>query len=134
MRRAAFGDYALLPWNWGWLTSADYGTSDAMADLYDRLMFHGATYADLMARGTPLISINATDVNYGSVFVFTQNQFDLICSDLQPFSVARAVAASNAFPVLFSPITLKNHASGRSGWPYCSPARASGKAARSVVT
>jgi NTE family protein len=100
----------LLPWNWGWLFSADYGTSDAMAELYDRLMFHGATFAELMPRGMPLISINATDINYGSVFVFTQNQFDLICSDLQRFSVARAVAASNAFPVLFSPITLKNHA------------------------
>jgi NTE family protein len=100
----------LLPWHWAWLASEDYGTNDAMADLYDRLMFHGASYADLMSRGTPLISINATDINYGSVFVFTQNQFDLICSDLQSYPVARAVAASNGFPVLFSPITLKNHA------------------------
>jgi NTE family protein len=99
-----------LPWNWEWLTNPIYGTNDAMAEIYDRLMFHGATYADLIAKGQPVVSINATDINYGAVFPFNQNQFDLLCSDLAPFPVARAVAASNGFPILFTPITLANHA------------------------
>jgi NTE family protein len=44
----------------------------------------------------------------GITFSFTQPYFDLLCSDLSTFPVARAVA-SNGFPVLFSPITLTSH-------------------------
>jgi hypothetical protein len=86
-----------------WLVNRFYGTHDRMAEIYDRLMFHGATYADLERRGLPLIAVNATDIAYGISFSFTQPYFDLLCSDLSSFPVARAVAASNGFPVLFSP-------------------------------
>jgi len=103
-----YGTY-LLPWNWEWLVNPFYGTNDRMAEIYDRLMFHGATYADLLRQGLPLVSINATDITNGISFSFTQPTFDLICSDLSSFPVARAVAASNGFPVLFSPITLTSH-------------------------
>jgi NTE family protein len=57
----------------------------------------------------PVISVDATDIANGIAFSFTQPTFDLICSDLSSFPVARAVAASNGFPVLFSPITLTSH-------------------------
>ncbi len=57
----------------------------------------------------PLIAVNATDIALGVSFSFTQPYFDLLCSDLSSFPVARAVAASNGFPVLFSPITLTSH-------------------------
>jgi NTE family protein len=80
-----------------------------MQTVYDDLMFKGATYADLIRNGRPLISVNATDVSYQTVFAFTQDQFDLICSDLTQFPLARAVAASNGFPVIFTPITLKSY-------------------------
>jgi len=104
-----YGTY-LLPWNWEWLVNPFYGTNDRMAEVYDRLMFHGATYADLLRQGLPVISVDATDIANGIAFSFTQPTFDLICSDLSSFPVARAVAASNGFPVLFSPITLTSHA------------------------
>ena len=114
-----FGIY-LLPWNWTWLIEPGVGTNDFMERVYDRTMFHGATFADLQARGRPLIAIGATDISYGTPFAFTQDQFDLICSDLSSFPVARAVAASNGFPGLFSPVTLTNHAPDcdgrRPGW------------------
>src|SRR6516225_4106276 len=103
-----YGTY-LLPWNWEWLVNPFYGTNDRMAEVYDRLMFHGATYADLLRQGLPVISVDATDITNGISFSFTQPTFDLICSDLSSFPVARAVAASNGFPVLFSPITLTSH-------------------------
>jgi len=103
-----YGTY-LLPWNWEWLVNPFYGTNDRMAEVYDRLMFHGATYADLLREGLPVISVNATDIANGISFSFTQPTFDLLCSDLSTFPVARAVAASNGFPVLFSPITLTSH-------------------------
>jgi NTE family protein len=54
----------------------------------------------------PVVSVDATDIANGISFAFTQPYFDLLCSDLSSFPVARAVAASNGFPVLFSPITL----------------------------
>ncbi|HKY95730.1 MAG TPA: patatin-like phospholipase family protein [Kiloniellales bacterium] len=100
-----YGIY-LLPWNWDWLVNPLVGTNDYMAKVYDDHMFHGATYADLIKNGRPMIMADATDVTYGRVFSFIQDTFDLICSDLATFPLARATAASNGFPVLFSPITL----------------------------
>ena len=104
-----FGIY-LLPWNWTWLVEPGIGTNDFMDRVYDRTMFHGATFADLTKRGRPLIAIGATDISFGTPFIFTQESFDLICSDLSDMPISRAVAASNGFPGLFSPVTLTNHA------------------------
>jgi NTE family protein len=104
-----FGSY-LLPWRFAKaLFNPNYGTNDRMAEVYDKLMFHGATFADLQHAGRPLVSINATDVDTGLEFQFVQDQLDLICSDLLSYPVARAVAASNGFPILFNPITLKSY-------------------------
>lgn len=100
-----YGIY-LLPWNWDWLVNPLVGTNDYMAKVYDDHMFHGATYAELIKNGRPMIMADATDITYGRVFSFVQDTFDLICSDLSQFPLARATAASNGFPVLFSPITL----------------------------
>jgi len=103
-----WGTY-LIPWHLGWMFDPNYGTNDRMAEVYDKLMFHGASFADLTRAGRPLLSIDATDVDHGTAFPFLQNQFDLLCSDLTSYPVARAVAASNGFPVLFTPITLKSY-------------------------
>lgn len=111
-----FGIY-LLPWNWEWLVNPLFGTNDAMAAVYDRLMFHGATYAALLRLGLPMISIDATDIAGGISFPFNQSSFDMLCSDLSSFPVARAVAASNGFPVLFSPITIASHRRDCTGFP-----------------
>jgi NTE family protein len=54
--------------------------------------------------------INATNIFTNTPVQFTQDQFDLIGSDLSLYPVSRAVAASSAVPLLFSPITLKNYA------------------------
>jgi len=99
----------LLPWNWDWIFNPLVGTNDRMTQVYDRLMFHGATFADLFRRGRPQVSINATDISFGSPFGFLPQTFDVICSDLATLPVARAVAASNGFPVLFGPVTLRNY-------------------------
>jgi len=57
----------------------------------------------------PLILINASDLGYGVRFSFVQEYFDLLCSDLSSFPVARAVAASSAVPILFNPVVVKDH-------------------------
>ncbi|MCC6919259.1 MAG: patatin-like phospholipase family protein [Alphaproteobacteria bacterium] len=109
----------LLPWHWDWMFSGQWGTNDEMAEIYDRLMFHGATFGDLVKRGPPFAMIQATDLANGAAFPFVQNQFDLICSDLSSYPIARAVAASNGFPILFTPITLKNYTAN---CPHADPA------------
>src|SRR6185295_10726541 len=65
-------------------------------------------------RGRPFLSVNATDIASGARFEFTQDEFDLIRSDLSQFSISRAVAASSAFPVLLTPIVLKNYSAKQS--------------------
>lgn len=86
------------------------GRSDLAADLYEQSLFQGATFADMQRRDGPLIIINATDLSSGVRFSFLQDYFDLLCSDLSSFPVARAVTASSAVPMLFSPVVLANHA------------------------
>jgi len=99
----------LLPWNWDWLVNPLVGTNDRMTEVYDRLMYHGATFADLARRGRPQVSINATDISFGRPFGFLPQTFDVICSDLASVPIARAVAASNGLPVLFGPVTLRSY-------------------------
>src|SRR5260221_4076622 len=81
------------------------------AEFYDRYLFGGKTFGDLLKRNRrPFLSLNATDMSLGASFQFTQEHFDYLCSDISTFPVARAVAASAAFPILLSPITVNNYA------------------------
>lgn len=98
------------PYNWGRLFSAYFDRSDLLAEYYDKYVFEGATFADLMKRKGTMVFINATDMVHGTRLAFTQESFDILCSDLSSFSVARACAASSAVPILLSPITLRNYA------------------------
>lgn len=76
---------------------------------YDRHIFSGKTFGDLQKSSKPYILINATDLNSHGQFVFTQRQFDFLCSDLSRYKIARAVAASSAVPVLFHPVLIERH-------------------------
>jgi NTE family protein len=97
------------------LTSPRFGRSDLFSEYLDRNLFEGMTYRELAQRPRPFIAISATDISLGAQFVFSQAQFDLICSDLSSFKIARAVAASAAIPPILSPVTLWNYA-GRCGY------------------
>jgi len=93
------------------LASPNYSRSDLAAEVWDKRLFHGATFRNLVQRRTrPYLIINATDIAIGSPFSFTQEQFDPMCDNLSDFPIARAVAASSAFPGLLTPITVENHA------------------------
>ena len=96
------------PANWFRGLFAGLNRTEMAIDYYDRHIFHGSTFADLTAADGPVLQINATDLSIGGRFSFNQEQFNLLCSDLDTFSVARAVAASSAVPVAFTPITLEN--------------------------
>lgn len=106
----------LSPVAWRRLTSSFYSRGDLFADYLDRHLFHGATFADLAAApDRPFLVVNSTDLSAAGRFEFTQDWFDVICTDLDSFPVARAVAASSAYPVLMTPIAVRNHA-GRCGY------------------
>lgn len=109
-----------------------FGRADLAAELFDEEIFAGATYGDLVERGRrPFVLINASDMTLGTRFEFTQAQFDLLCSDLSSFPLARAVAASSAVPIVFSPLTLRNYA-GRCGYAAPPPSEGQGTRARQV--
>ena len=120
LRRNVTGEMvrALLnPINWFRLLFTPENRTDVAIRIYDKQIFGGATFADLDAAGGPYLQINSTDLAVGSRFTFVQDQFDLICSNLHPFQVARAVAASSAVPIVFDSITLKNYA-GSCGYEF----------------
>jgi NTE family protein len=85
------------------------GRTEQAVQYYNKHIFHGATYADMMKPGRPLIIINGSDLAYGIRFSFVQEYFDLLCSDLLSFPVARAVTASSAVPIAFNPIVVENY-------------------------
>jgi NTE family protein len=100
----------LNPVNWVRLASSSYDRIDLAADYYDKNVFGQHSYARLIESGhRPFIILNATDIGLGSRFEFTQDQFDWLYSDLSSYSVARAVAASSAFPGLLSPLRVHNY-------------------------
>jgi len=103
------------PINWSKLFSPFYDRSDLAAEYYDKHVFDGKTFGDLLALKEPMIVINATDMVHGTRVSFHQDTFDLICSDLSTFPVARACAASSAVPMVLSPITLRSYA-GKCGF------------------
>ena len=95
-----------------WIRSgfSGFNRTEMAVDYYNRILFNGATFNDMAKNGPPFIAINATELGSGLRFTFTQTQFDLICTDLGSYPIARAVTASSAVPVAFPPIVLTNHA------------------------
>ncbi len=99
----------LNPYNWWRLASPDFSRIDMADEYYNSTVFEGKTFADLldMPKGkAPFLVLNATDISMAHRFEFTQDQFDLLCSDLSGVLLSRAVAASSNFPVAFAPLTL----------------------------
>jgi len=99
----------LNPSYWGALWSTGWGRSELAAQLYDEILFNGATFDDLSRGRGPLILTAATDISTGSRFLFSQRVFDIICSDLNAVRLSRAAAASSAVPVVLSPVTINNY-------------------------
>ncbi|MEZ5573012.1 MAG: patatin-like phospholipase family protein [Halioglobus sp.] len=108
-------DQLLNPLNWPQIMSPFYTRADMATELYNDTIFNHATFKDLGDANGPFIIINATEMTLGTRFQFTQNYADIICTDLSQIPVARAVAASSAVPLLFSPITIVNRA-GECDW------------------
>ena len=109
IQKRLFDDFISVGNLWR-VSSPRFGRGELLAERLDNSLFDGATFSQLATqRKGPFAVISAADLANGSRFDFLQEYFDLLCSDLGSFSVARAVAASSAVPLVFSPITLWNH-------------------------
>jgi NTE family protein len=103
------------PLTWPQTLSGGFGRSELAADYYDQILFHGATFGDLLGKRAPVAIVGSTDITTGAQILFSQRQFDVLCADLARFPLSRAAAASSAVPVIMSPVTLDNRA-GRCGY------------------
>jgi NTE family protein len=100
------------PLKWWKLMSGSYGRSELAAEYYDKILFEGATFADLIDKSAPVAIAAGTDISTGSRLAFYQNDLDLLCSDLDKVSLPRAAATSSAVPVVLSATTFDNYGGG----------------------
>ncbi len=102
----------IMPWTWVALLLSDYDRDDMLARTLQNNLFtaqngHGQTYGDLRA-DRPRLLITATDLQSGRRFVYCNETFDQINSDLSKYPVAYAVAATSSVPVLLHEVTLRD--------------------------
>ncbi len=80
---------------------------DIASAYYDQKIFSRSCYSELVSRSTrPFVAVNATDTARQHAFEFTQDDFDILGSNLTPLPIGWAAAASSAHPVLLSPLRL----------------------------
>jgi len=84
---------------------ADFTRSDIMAQVFDNNLFDGATFSDLNP-DRPKLLINATNAGEEPAFIFSDEEFLDLHSDLSQYSVARAVNVSSALPGVFQSISV----------------------------
>ena len=105
------------PFNWWKFIGGSAGRSELAAEYYDEILFEGATFGDLLDRQGPVAIATGTDLSTGSRLAFFQNDFDLLCSDLNKVRLSRAAATSSAVPIVLSPVTFNNYG-GNCGYQY----------------
>lgn len=82
---------------------------NTFARYLDETLYKHATFGDLRARSRIKTWINATDMANNTPFLFSPETFDALCSDLSKMPISEAVAASAAFPLVFTPVVLEAH-------------------------
>lgn len=86
---------------------------DKLAKTYDRDLFAGKTMSELT--GGPRVYLNATNLATGNMFFFVagdgkpteMGEHELGVAPADNFPIAKAVAASSAFPPVFPPLRLE---------------------------
>jgi NTE family protein len=73
-------------------------------------VFGNATFRDMNRPGKPLVWINASDIVNKTPFIFEPTTFGTLCSNLDAYPIADAVAASAAVPVVFAPVVIQSFA------------------------
>ncbi|HEX3358752.1 MAG TPA: patatin-like phospholipase family protein, partial [Tepidisphaeraceae bacterium] len=99
------------PWTMAALAATDLDRSDLLANSFRDHLFsrdgRTLTYKDLLPN-RPHLLINSTDLQSGERFVFCNESFNEINSDLSQYPIAYACAASSAVPVVMHQVTLRD--------------------------
>ncbi|HEX4796528.1 MAG TPA: patatin-like phospholipase family protein [Humisphaera sp.] len=102
----------LLPWNWIGFTFSSLDRSDLLAGVFAKNLLgrdgKPLTFADLRA-DRPRLLINATDLQAARRFVFCNETFDGLNSNLAKYPLSYAVTASSAVPVVLHPVALEDY-------------------------
>ena len=101
----------IQPWNTAALLLTDWDRSDLLAASLNQHLFRRngktLTFSDLR-EDRPKLLLNATDLQSGRPFVFCDEAFDELNSDLSKYPIAYAVAASAAVPIVMHQVTLRD--------------------------
>ena len=101
----------LEPWNLLALMFTDKDRSDLLAESFRSVLFtrngRELTFNDLRP-DRPRLLLNATDLQSGRGFIFCNESFDELNSDLSRYPLAYGVAASAAVPVILHQVTLRD--------------------------
>ena len=97
------------------IATTDYTRSDIFRTYIDEELFNGMTYYGVEkaekknGERRPHLIINAADIGAGETFSFTQKQFNELCGWLGDITLARAVTASSAFPIMLAPVRVVDY-------------------------
>ena len=80
---------------------------NSFARWLDEKLFDNATFSALRKPDSPIVWITASDIYNSTPFLFTEDTFAALCSDIDRLKIAEAVGASAAFPVAFAPMVLQ---------------------------
>ena len=111
---AVAGPWYLAPHNLLRYALTDRIPSEQVIQALDERLFQGATFADLNP-GKPILLLNSTDALTGDPLVISDEQFAQLGVPLAPFSIARAVYMSAAYPGVLEPLAISNAETGPNG-------------------
>jgi|SRR5579872_968434 len=115
LKLALLSEVAIRPWTWLSALGPVSNRSRFMIDLINETILPKSSrdggdfkFKDLSYE-RPFAIFGATDYAAERHFIFTQESFDDLCSDLSKLPVAEAVTASGAFPFLLTDVELKSY-------------------------
>lgn len=104
-QRAMLGPWYAVPQNAIRYALTDRIPAEQVIRVLDDQLFRGATFADLNS-SKPILLLNSTDALTGEPFVISDERFAELGLPLAPFSIARAVYMSAAYPGVLEPLPL----------------------------
>lgn len=113
-QRAILGPWYILPQNAIWYALTDRIPAEQVIQVLDDRLFRGATFADLNP-SKPILLLNSTDALTGDPLVISDERFAELHQPLAPFSIARAVYMSAAYPGVLEPLAISDGEAGRNG-------------------
>lgn len=109
--QGAVVSHILNPLHWPryWFTS--YTRGDALVEVLDSRLFHGATLGEVSTR-SPRLLLNATDALTGEPFVLSQERLGRLGLAQESLPVSQAIGASAAYPDTLPPVALRPRRGG----------------------